>query len=426
MGKNQNDFETVSPQEWKLKVQAELAGLDYNEVLVWDTPEGIQVKPVYSKEDVEYQNIEPVSTTKDWKIIGEFLNNPDQDFSYLYGLKIKDEFLENSSQILQHLDLFFELKTPFESLKKIDFSKVSNLKYLNLDIIGNFAKTGNWFRSQKEDFGLAEEILKQNHFEKSIQINASIYQNAGANHVQQIAFAIAHGVEYLENFGVETAAKIYFKTAIGGNYFFEIAKLRALRKLWNLILEDYGSNAQTYIYAENSLRNKSLLDMQNNLIRSGLETAAAVQGKADAVNVLPYDSLQNPTAFSEELASKQQLLLQKESYFDKFEDPAAGTYFVENLTELMAKNALELFKRIESEGGFLKNLFEGSVQRSIQKSAEKEQQAFDEGKIVLIGVNKFRNPKDKPEIEQKEKTVHRTQIQPVSAKRLSEKTEMNP
>src|SRR5690606_10380581 len=357
--------------------------------------------------------------------IGEFLNLPGQDFSYLYGLKIKDEFLDEISGIPAHLDLFLELAKPFESLNRTDFSLIPNLKYLYLDVIRNFDQTVNWYRSQEEDFGLAGEILRQSHFAKSIQINASVYQNSGANHVQQIAFAIAHGVEYLEKFGVEAGEKIYFKTAVGGNYFFEIAKLRALRKFWNLILEEYGSEAETFIYVENSLRNKSLLDMQNNLIRSGLETAAAVQGKADAVNVLPYDSLQNPTAFSEELASKQQLLLKKESFFDRFEDPAAGAYFVENLTELMARSALELFKKTESEGGFLKGLFEGSVQKMVQKSAEKEQQAFDEGKIVLIGVNKFRNPKDKLNIGTNEKPAYRTQIQPISAKRLSEKIELN-
>src|SRR5690606_8654798 len=93
----------------------------------------------------------------------------------------------------------------------------------------------------------------------------------------------------------------------------------------------------------------------------------------------------------EELASKQQLLLQRESYFDRFDDPVAGTYFIENLTELMSKNALELFKKIEVEGGFLKGLSEGSIQIMIAKSAEKEQTAFDEGKLILIGVNKFQN-----------------------------------
>src|SRR5690606_37417162 len=258
MGKVQNDFATISPQEWKLKVQAELAGLDYNEILVWDTAEGIQVKPVYTREDIAHQNIEPIVSAKDWKIIGEFLNLPGQDFSYLYGLKIKDEFLDEISGIPEHLDLFLELAKPFESLNRTDFSLIPNLKYLNLDVIGNFAKTGNWYRSQEEDFGLAGEILRQSHFAKSIQINASVYQNSGANHVQQIAFAIAHGVEYLEKFGVEAGEKIYFKTAVGGNYFFEIAKLRALRKFWNLILEEYGSEAETFIYVENSLRNKSL------------------------------------------------------------------------------------------------------------------------------------------------------------------------
>jgi methylmalonyl-CoA mutase len=156
-----------------------------------------------------------------------------------------------------------------------------------------------------------------------------------------------------------------------------------------------------------------------------LETASAVQGKADAVCVLAYDELKNPSEFSEELASKQQLLLQKESYFDKFTDPAAGTYFVENLTELMVKNALGLFKKLESDGGFLKGLLDGSIQKMVKKSEEKEQTAFDEGKITLIGVNKFRNPLDKIEAQTKEKNNQRTQIQPVLAKRLSEKTEMN-
>ena len=422
MNQKTEEFKQLTPQEWKLKVQAELAGLDYNEVLVWDTAEGIQVKPVYANEDLP-EDVSTIQTTKDWKIIGNFRNDSPQDFSYLYGFKVNESHFDQVLKLPEFLDLFFEIKTSTDSLNQLNFSEIKNLKYLGLDVFGKFAETGNWFHSQEEDLALTKKILTENTFEKSIEVNASLYQNAGANHVQQIAIAISHAVEYLENLGAEATSKLYFKVAVGGNYFFEIAKLRALRQLWNLILNEYNSQAETFIYAETSLRNKSLLDVHNNIIRSGLEASAAVQGKADVVQVFPYDEISGSTAFSEELASKQQLLLQKESYFDKFMDPVAGTYFVENLTELMSRNALELFKNIEAEGGFLKGLFDGRIQKMIQKTAEKEQQAFDEGKLTLIGVNKFRNPTDKIQpIPQPENPV-RTQIKPIFRKRLAEKNE---
>lgn len=422
MNQKIEEFKQLTPQEWKLKVQAELAGLDYNEVLVWDTAEGIQVKPVYTNEDLP-EEISAIQSTNDWKIIGNFRNDSHQDFSYLYGFKVDEKHFNQIAKLPEYLDLFFEIKNSTDAIGELNLNEIKNLKYLSLDVLGNFAATGNWFHSQEEDLALTKKLLSENTFEKSIEINASLYQNAGANQVQQIAIAISHAVEYLENFGIETASKLYFKVAVGGNYFFEIAKLRALRQLWNLILNEYNSEAETFIYAETSLRNKSLLDVHNNIIRSGLEASAAVQGKADVVNVFPYDGISGSTAFSEELASKQQLLLQKESYFDKFMDPVAGTYFVENLTELMSRNALDLFKNLEAEGGFLKGLFDGRIQKMIQKSADKEQQAFDEGKLTLIGVNKFRNPTDKIQpIPQLENPV-RTQIQSIFRKRLAEKTE---
>lgn len=423
MPHNKNNFEQLSPKEWKLKVQAELAGLDYNEVLVTDTAEGIQVKPLYSSEDRNLEESQPIETTKDWKIIGDFLNSEKQDSSYLYGFNVKQDVAKNVQNLPSYLDLFFECENPTELFSTVDFSTIKNLKYVGLDPIGQLAKTGNWNSSNEEDFNFVKTVLKENQFEKCIEVNASLYQNAGANHVQQIAFAIAHAVEYVENFGIEAASKIYFKVAIGGNYFFEIAKLRALRKLWNLILDEYEVKTETFIYAETSLRNKSALDLHNNLIRSGLEISAAVQGKADAIRVLSYDEINSATEFSEELASKQQLLIQKEANFDKFLDPISGSYFVENVSENMIKNALDLFKKIEADGGFLKSLYAGSIQKMIQKSADKEQAAFDEGKIILIGVNKFRNPKDKIQAKEMQKTNTRTVISPIFTKRLAKKVE---
>lgn len=418
-----NDFKQLDPKEWKLKVQAELAGLDYNEILVGDSAEGIQIKPVYHAEDRNPEMSQPMSGTKDWKIISDFFPNEKQDEAYLYGFLVKDADVQTVVDLPEYLDVFYALEKPFETLAKHDFASVKNLQYLNLDPIGHLARTGNWYFSQEEDIQQTRDILKQSTFDKAIQIDAALYQNAGANHVQQIALAVAHGVEYLEQLGQAAAEKMYFKTAVGGNYFFEIAKLRALKKLWKLVLSAYGLEVKTPVFAETSSRNKSLLDEYNNLIRSGLEASAAIQGKADFVHVLSYDHLRKTSVFSEELASKQQLLLQKEAYFDRFSDPVSGAYFIENTTELMVKNALELFKNIEKNQGFLASLEDGSIQNMVTKSAEKEQVAFDKGDLVLIGVNKFKNPLDQISPVKTEEKWQETLVLPISPKRLSEKIE---
>lgn len=424
MNKSELEFTQLTPAEWKLKVQAELAGLDYNQVLVTDTAEGIQVKPVYTQEDLP-ENVEINFTQKDWKIIGNYRTAEPLDDSYLYGWNLSDDQIAQVAQIPQYLDLFFQCEIPEQFIPNTDFESIPNLKYLAYDPIGLFASKGNWVNNSKElAFDLAKQAIANPALEKSIVVNASLYQNAGANHVQQIAYALGHANEYLQNFGAEAASKIYFKLAVGGNYFFEIAKLKTLRKLWKLVLAEYGVSQEPFIYAETTLRNKSILDPHNNIIRSGLEASSAILGKADVVCVLPYDAMRGGSSFSEELASKQQLLLQKESYYDKFQDPIAGSFFVENLIELMSKSAWDLFRKIEDNGGFLAELMEGNIQKSIQKSAEKEQTAFDEGKLVLIGVNKFRNPNEKVEpLEPQPKNEIRTLIPTIVAKRLATKIE---
>lgn len=425
MNNSQPDFIQITPAEWKLKVQAELAGLDYNQILVWDSAEGIQVKPVYTQEDLP-KNVNIDFTQKDWKIIGNYQKNLDD--SYLYGWNLKDSQLTDIQNIPPHLDLFFSCENSEELITQTDFSTIPNLKYLAFDPIGILAETGNWIQKSKEkSLELAQKALDNPSLEKALVVNASLYQNAGANHVQQIAYALAHANEYLNLFGAKTASKLYFKVAVGGNYFFEIAKLKSLRRLWKLILSEYSLQEEPFIYAENSLRNKSILDIHNNLIRSGLEASSAILGKADVVSIFPYDELLGGSTFAEELASKQQLLLQKESYYDKFHDPVAGSFFVENLVDLMCKNALDLFKKIEADGGFLYELMEGKIQKSIQKSADKEQTAFDEGKLVLIGVNKFRNPTETIEnLPQKPRNEVRTIIPTIVPKRLATQIERTP
>ncbi len=268
-----------------------------------------------------------------------------------------------------------------------------------------------------------KEALALKNFEKVISIQGDVYQNAGANHVQQIAITLAHAVEYLENFGADIADKIYFKFAVGSNYFFEVAKLRAFRFLWKMILEQYNKESEAFIFTSTSDRNKSKLDIYNNVIRSTIEASSAIFGSSDAIFVGSYDEVNKESDFGLELAAKQQLLLQKESYLNQFTDPAAGSFYIESLTNQMAENALELFKTIQNVGGFVNALQNETIQDFIYTSAKKEQKDFDEQTIKLIGVNKFRNPADVIEKSPKEKVVKQALFVPIVPTRLAEKEE---
>lgn len=424
MSKLFEEFDSITAKQWKNKVQVELKGLDYNETLVWGTNDQINVKPLYTKEDVNYNEIKPLPKDQsDWKIISNYIPNENQDYSFLYGFEIEDSILKNVQNIPNYLDLFIQTS----DAKDIEnFEQLKNLKYLNFDIFGYYAQNGIWpTDSKKEAFDAVEKVLKNTNFEKTIAIQAEVYQNTGATHVQQLAVTLAHAVEYLENFGPEIADKMYFRFAVGSNFFFEIAKLRAFRYLWELILNQYNTKSNAFIYATNSTRNKSKLDRYNNVIRTTIEANAAVLGGADVINVNSYDSLTSTTDFGLELAAKQQLLLQKESNMDQFTDPVAGSYYVESLTNQMAENALELFKTIQNVGGFVKALENETIQDYIYSSAKKEQKDFDQNEINLVGVNKFKNPDEKLEKQPKEKIVKQALFVPIVSSRLAEKIEKN-
>ncbi|MCA4809750.1 methylmalonyl-CoA mutase [Empedobacter stercoris] len=422
MNKLFQDFDTISEKEWKNKVQVELKGLEYNETLVWGTNDQINVKPLYTKDDVDYSTIQPLpKSSKDWKIISKYTGNKNQDYSFLYGYLINQKEANSTLDLPNYLDLFIQYDGS-SALKSLE--KLPNLKYLDIDPYGYLAQNGLWQNdSENATKELIKEALALENFEKVISIQGDIYQNAGANHVQQIAITLAHAVEYLENFGADVADKIYFKFAVGSNYFFEVAKLRAFRFLWKMILEQYNKESEAFVFTSTSDRNKSKLDIYNNVIRSTVEASSAIFGSSDAIFVGAYDELNNESDFGLELAAKQQLLLQKESYLNQFADPAAGSFYIETLTNQMAENALELFKTIQTAGGFIKALQSETIQDFIYTSAKKEQKDFDEQIIKLIGVNKFRNLSDVIEKMPKEKIVKPALFIPIVPTRLAEKEE---
>jgi len=245
---------------------------------------------------------------------------------------------------------------------------------------------------------------------------------------QQIAYSLAHANEYFNRIP-DINQPIVFQISVGANYFFEIAKLRAFRILFNTIAKEYNHKIDCHLLVSPTKRNKTLYDYNVNMLRTTTECMSAILGGANAIANLPYDALYHKdNEFGDRIARNQLLILKNESYFDKVDNPADGSYYVESLTYQLAEKALLLFKNMEANGGFLKQLNEGVIKRKIQESGDAEQNLFDSGKETLLGTNKYPNRNDRmkqdlelfPFVKIKPR---KTLITPIIEKRLAEKLE---
>ena len=445
-----DEFPPVSAKQWKQKIQFDLKGADYNNTLVWESLEGIKTKPFYNSEDLEGLKTYHLPENHDWNIaqtiyagdaakantkVLEILKKgveslvftvPNQDIDFAILLSGID--LETTPL---HFNFQFLAVEPIKRLMDYLGDKTAQV-HLNIDLIGNLARSGNWFHSLEKDHAILEEIhtiTSKKVGLLAISADLLLYQNAGANMVQQLAYGLAHANEYLNHFKPTKTFPISFKVAIGGNYFFEIAKLRALRWLWNSLAEEYDIENDCHIIAIPSKRNKTLYDYNVNLLRTTSESMSAILGGADTVCNFPYDAIYHKdNEFGERIARNQLLLLKEESYFREASQISEGAYYIESLTEQLAEKALALFKQIEKSGGFLDALKKGTILLKIKESASKEQQLFDEAQLVLVGTNKFQNKQDRMkenlELYPFVKTQPRkTLMEPIIEKRLAETME---
>lgn len=439
------DFKEVSSKEWKQRIQYELNGADYNKTLVWETEEGIHVKPFYHADVVEGQSQISCTQASQWEICQSiFVANVEKS-----NLKAIDainrgaqsiKFILPSEEIqlknllvninLIEVSIFIEcLFLSVEFFKQIpEFSKKTQI-YFQTDIISHLSRSGNWFTNLQADHEQFEFIVKQTH---SLSISMDLYQNAGANMVQQLAYGMAHTNEYLNYLNSKlsdndkNAVEVIFNVSVGSNYFFEIAKLRALKMLWRTLANAYGYHTNCLIFAQPTKRNKTLYDYNNNMLRTTTECMSAILGGANTICNLPYDAIYHKdNEFAERISRNQLLILKHESYFDKVDNPADGTYYIESITLQLAEKALELFKDIEVNGGFLHQLKEGIIQKKIKESAAKEQKEFDAGELVLLGTNKHPNMEDRMKSELElypfvKKNPVKTLLEPIIEKRLAE------
>jgi methylmalonyl-CoA mutase len=194
---------------------------------------------------------------------------------------------------------------------------------------------------------------------------------------------------------IKPAADFVVKTGVSSDYFLQIAKLRAIRRLWNVLKAEYQLQNDLYLITETSGTNKSVSDNYNNLLRTTVESMAAVCGGCNELVVTPFDSLFAVNqSLSERMALNQQLILKDESYLDKIADVGCGSYYIEAVTDALATKALETLKRFETEGGYFACLEKNIFTNEIRIQSEQKAELIRSQKQVAIGVNKFKNEKE--------------------------------
>ena len=438
------EFPPVTTQEWEEKIVADLKGKDYEKALVWRTNEGISVKPYYRAENLEGL---------------EFLNNAPGQFPFVRGNKPTNQWLIRQDIVVTDLEAANKkaLEILGKGVNSIGFIIKNNtslnpgdLEILLKDIcleaaeinlickckscdqavlFGQFVNIGPWDNqnvvASVENDPLGQYLLNGkfdvccdgtafSHLKEQIEktvglprlrtiaVNGKIYGNSGASVVQELAFSLAQGAEYLvrlTEMGLpvdQVASKLKFNLSIGNNYFMEIAKLRAGRLLWSQIVKAFGPekdcSARMVVHAETTRFNKSVYDAYTNLLRTQTEAMSAALGGAHSITVLPFDAIyQDPSSFSERIARNQQILLKEESNIDKVVDPAGGAYYIENLTASIADQTWKLFLEIQDKGGFLAAVKEGFIQKQVKEMANRRDMNIALRRENLLGVNQFPN-----------------------------------
>ena len=358
-----SNSETFS--SWENLVKKQLKTEDIYRILKKENLEGIDVKPFYNSVQKPMANLPKVEEST--HLVATYHESLEDDvFAFLLN-----ENVEN----LVEKTIFVNNKDLAEHISPQDEDQYFSL----IDV---FDENNAEINDQ-----LVKELLAK-AFKRNICVDVSLHQNAGAAIYQQLGIALAKTKELIEVYGSEIINKLIFRIAVGGNYFFEMAKIRAFKLVFNQLSKEYDLDDIPYIFAETSLRNKAISDNENNLIRSTLELASAMIGGADAVYSTNY-LVEKSTDISEEISFKQQIVLAYESIINVFEDASNNSYYVEDVTQQIADKSWAFFVETEENGGYLESLKQGIIQKNIYDHAVEEQKWVEEGKIKLIGVNLY-------------------------------------
>ncbi len=281
------------------------------------------------------------------------------------------------------------------------------------DILKEFMVRNTYIYPPDPSMRIVADIIEYTSKEmpkfNSISISGYHMQEAGADNVLELAYTLADGIEYVRaalSKGLDIddfAPRLSFFFAIGTDFFMEIAKLRAARTLWYKIMRDFGAKNEKSLtlrtHCQTSGVSLTEKDPYNNIVRTSYEALSAVLGGTQSLHTNSFDeAIALPTEFSARIARNTQLILQNETGVTNTVDPLAGSYFIEKITDEVASKAWEIIQEVEGLGGMTKAVNAGIPKLKIEESATKKQAKIDSGDRVVVGVNKFQNPKE-PKID---------------------------
>ena len=453
--------------DWKKLVRKETKGGKLED-LIWDTPEGIKIKPLYTHEDIKnfkYQDSPPgtfpflrgpratMYTNKPWTIrqyagfstakesnrfYKQALKNGQMGLSVAFDLATHRGYDSDHARVVADvgatgvaIDSVEDMKILFKDipLEKMSVSMTMNGAVLPIlacfivtaeeqgvaqrkisgtiqnDILKEFMVRNTFVYPPKPSMRIVSDIIaytskKMPKF-NSISISGYHMQEAGANQVQELAYTLGDGLEYVRaalNRGLKIddfAPRLSFFFSVGMNFFMEIAKLRAARVLWSEIISQFKPKNPMSLalrtHCQTSGVSLTEQDPYNNIVRTTIEAMAAVFGGTQSLHTNSFDeALALPTDFSSRIARNTQLILAEESGISKVVDPLGGSYFLENLTNSLITQSKKLLREVENVGGMTKAVEKGIPKMRIEESAAKHQARVDNNQQIIVGVNKYK------------------------------------
>ncbi|WP_281018369.1 MULTISPECIES: methylmalonyl-CoA mutase [unclassified Minwuia] len=457
--------------DWEAAAEKELRGKSLDD-LVWQTPEGIPVKPLYTEEDISgldhlgsLPGMDPyvrgvratMYANRPWTIrqYAGFSTAEESNAFYRRNLAAGQQGLSVAFDLATHrgydsdhprvmgdvgkagvaIDSVEDMKILFRDipLDKVSVSMTMNGAVLPTlagyivaaeeqgvgpeklsgtiqnDILKEFMVRNTYIYPPEPSMRIVADIIDYtaNHMPKfnSISISGYHMQEAGATQVQELAFTLADGLEYVRTAvdrGLDIdrfAPRLSFFFCIGMNFFMEVAKLRAARLLWHRIVSQFdpkdARSTMLRTHCQTSGVSLTEQDPYNNVIRTTVEAMAAVLGGTQSLHTNALDeAIALPTDFSARIARNTQLVLQEETGIPNVIDPLGGSYYVEALTAKLAEDAWALIQQVEEQGGMTKAVAEGMPKLMIEEAATRRQARVDRGEDVIVGVNKYKPSTD--------------------------------
>lgn len=438
-----SEFPPVTTEKWEEVINADLKGADYERKLVWRTGEGFNVRPYYRAQDLEaipfidsrvgcFPFVRGVCAGNAWRIhqtIGvkdpkkanaqalAALNAGCDSIGFCFYEEPTAEGLDVllDQIVLGAAEIVFQgkgvMKAAEMMLPKLEKSgvgpKQARISFVIDPIIKKLSAEGAFECCEDGSKCICDIAGLVRKYEKYPKVRLAgvsghYFHNSGSTIVQELAFTLAAGHEYLvklmeTGLSADTAARtIRFSMAVSSNYFMEIAKFRAARMLWANIVKQYnpekGCSEKMFAHAVTSRWNQTVYDPYVNMLRGTTEAMSAAIAGVHSLEVVPFDeAFETPTDFSNRIARNVQLLLKHESHFDQVSDPSGGSYYIETLTAAIAEQAWALFREVEDKGGYIAAFKDGFVVSAVEASAAAKDKAVATRRTVLLGANQYPN-----------------------------------